>query len=110
MKKLLLLTLAMALTLIGSIQVSAQNMSVKVNVVDSYGPVAGASVMAKGTTNGQATDLDGNATINNVSAQTVLVISFIGCTTQEVTVGNRSEINVTLVEDAEMLEETVLVG
>ena len=110
MKKLLLLTLAMALTLIGSIQVSAQNMSVKVNVVDSYGPVAGASVMVKGTTNGQATDLDGNATINNVSAQTVLVISFIGCTTQEVTVGNRSEINVTLVEDAEMLEETVLVG
>ena len=61
MKKLLLLTLAMALTLIGSIQVSAQNMSVKVNVVDSYGPVAGASVMVKGTTNGQATDLDGNA-------------------------------------------------
>ena len=110
MKKLLLLTLAMALTLIGSIQVSAQNMSVKVNVVDSYGPVAGASVMVKGTTNGQATDLDGNATINNVSAQSVLVISFIGCTTQEVTVGNRSEINVTLVEDAEMLEETVLVG
>ena len=110
MKKLLLFTLAMALTLIGSIQLGAQNMSVKVNVVDSYGPVAGASVMVKGTSNGQATDLDGNATIDNVDAKSVLVISFIGCTTQEVTVGNRSTIDVVLVEDAEMLEETVLVG
>ena len=110
MKKFLSLTLATALMLVCSMQLGAQTRSVKVNVVDSYGPVAGAAVQVKGTTIGAATDLDGNATINNVDAQSVLVISCIGFSTQEVTVGNRTSINVTLQEDAEMLEETVLVG
>ena len=88
----------------------AQNKSVKVNVTDSYGPVAGASVLVKGTTNGDVTDLDGNATIVNVDESSVLVISFIGYATEEVTVGNRSSLNVTLKEDTEQIDETVVVG
>ena len=88
----------------------AQTKSVKVNVTDAYGPVAGASVLVKGTTNGDVTDLEGNATIMNVDASSVLIISFIGYTTEEVTVGNRSSLNVTLKEDTEQIDETVVVG
>ena len=110
MKKFLLLILATASMLAFPAWLGAQTKSVKVNVVDSYGPVAGAAIQVKGTTNGQSTDLDGNATSTNVDAQSVLVVSFIGYVTQEITVGDRSAINVTLEEEAESLEETVLVG
>ena len=110
MKKLLLLITSLSLMLALSMSASAQNKSVKINVVDEIGPVAGASVIVKGTTNGQATDLDGNATINNVDAQSVLVVSSIGYVTEEVTVGNRAQLNVTLKVDSEQIEETVVVG
>lgn len=56
----------MALMLASSQWASAQSRSVKVNVQDSWGPVAGASVLIKGTTTGDVTDLDGNATITNI--------------------------------------------
>ena len=110
MKKFLLLILATASMLAFPAWLGAQTKSVKVNVVDAYGPVAGAAVQVKGTTNGQSTDLDGNATINNVDSESVLVVSFIGYLTQEITVGNRATINVTLKEDTELLDETVVVG
>ena len=96
--------------LISASWASAQSKSVKVNVQDSYGPVAGASVMIKGTTIGDVTDLDGNTTINNVEASSVLVVSFIGMTTQEITVGNLQNIMITLKEDTQLLDETVVVG
>jgi len=110
MKKLLLLILASVSMLAFPAWLGAQTKSVKVNVTDAYGPVAGASVLVKGTTNGDVTDLDGNATIVNVDASSVLVISFIGYTTEEVTVGNRNSLNVTLKEDTEQIDETVVVG
>ena len=110
MKKFLLLILASVSMLAFPAWLGAQNKSVKVNVTDSYGPVAGASVLVKGTTNGDVTDLDGNATIVNVDESSVLVISFIGYGTEEVTVGNRSSVNVTLKEDTEQIDETVVVG
>ena len=90
MKKFLLLILASVSMLAFPAWLGAQNKSVKVNVTDSYGPVAGASVLVKGTTNGDVTDLDGNATIVNVDESSVLVISFIGYATEEVTVGRQS--------------------
>ncbi|MBO4917044.1 MAG: SusC/RagA family TonB-linked outer membrane protein [Bacteroidales bacterium] len=110
MKKFLLLIFASVSMLIFPAWLGAQTKSVKVNVTDAYGPVAGASVLVKGTTNGDVTDLDGNTTITNVDAQSVLIISFIGYTTEEVTVGNRSSLNVTLKEDTEQIDETVVVG
>lgn len=110
MKKLLSFILATACLLLSTMQLNAQTKSVRVNVADSFGPVVGAAVQVKGTTIGAATDMDGNATVAGVTAQSVLVISCIGYTTQELTVGNLNNISVVLAEDAEMLEETVLVG
>ena len=110
MKKFLSFILATACLLLSTMQLNAQTKSVRVNVADSFGPVVGAAVQVKGTTIGAATDMDGNATVAGVTAQSVLVISCIGYTTQEITVGNLNNISVVLAEDAEMLEETVLVG
>ena len=58
-------------------------------VVDAMGPVIGASVVEKGTTNGTVTDFDGNFSLN-VKPGATIVISFIGFETQEIKVGNRS--------------------
>lgn len=80
-------------------------------VVDASGePVIGANVVVKGTTNGTITDFDGNYTIEGVSASDVLVFSYIGYLSQEITVGNQAAINVTLSEDSQALDEVVVVG
>ena len=78
-------------------------------VSDSQGPVIGASIVEKGTSNGVVTDFDGNFTLN-VKPGATLVISYIGYTTQEIAVGNQSNFNVTLQEDNTSLEEVVVVG
>ena len=78
-------------------------------ISDSQGPVIGASVVEKGTSNGTVTDLDGNFTLN-VKPGATLVVSYIGYTTQEIAVGNQSNFNVTLQEDNTSLEEVVVVG
>uniref|UniRef100_UPI0040265ABB carboxypeptidase-like regulatory domain-containing protein n=1 Tax=Parabacteroides distasonis TaxID=823 RepID=UPI0040265ABB len=66
-------------------------------VVDGTGePVIGANVVVKGTTNGTITDFDGNYTIEGVSANDVLVVSYIGYLSQEIPVGSQSSIKVTL--------------
>ena len=67
-------------------------------------------MVVKGTTNGTITDFDGNYTIEGVSANDVLVISYIGYLSQEVPVGNQSMIKVTLKEDTQTLDEVVVVG
>ena len=71
-------------------------------------PIIGASVIVKGTTNGTVTDLDGNFTIQ-VSKENVLVISFIGYKSQEVKLTGPS-VKIVLTDDAEMLNEVVVVG
>ena len=73
-------------------------------------PVIGANVIVKGTTNGTITDFDGNFTLENVPADGVLVVSYIGYLSQEISVGNQSAINVTLKEDTQALDEVVVVG
>ena len=80
-------------------------------VVDATGePIIGASVMVKGTTNGAVTDLDGNYTISNVPAGASLNISYVGYRTQTLPVSGKQNINVTLEEDKQMLDEVVVVG
>ena len=79
-------------------------------VSGSDGPLPGASVVVKGTSNGTETDFDGNYTINNVPSEGVLVFSFVGYVTQEIPVNGQSTINVTLVEDSNQLSEVVVVG
>ena len=78
-------------------------------VSDAFGPVAGANVIQKGTTNGTTTDMDGNFSIE-VPANATLQISFIGYIPQDIVVKNQNVINVLLKEDTQALEEVVVVG
>ena len=78
-------------------------------VVDAQGPVIGASVVEKGTTNGTVTDFDGNFSLN-VKEGATIVVSFIGYETQEIKVGNRDNIEITMRDDNAVLEEVVVVG
>jgi TonB-linked SusC/RagA family outer membrane protein len=78
-------------------------------VSDATGPVIGANVVEKGTTNGVITGIDGDFSIN-VKPGATLVISYLGYTSQEIKVGSQSIINVTLKEDSELLDEVVVVG
>ena len=84
--------------------------TVKGVVEDALGPVAGANVIEKGTTNGTITDADGNFTLNVSSPNAILVISYIGYKDQEIPVNNQTSFNVKLVEDSQALEEVVVVG
>mgnify|MGYP006143140815 FL=1 len=79
-------------------------------VSDKNGPVPGASVLVKGTSNGTQTDFDGKFTINNVNSDAVLVVSYIGMVTQEVSVAGKTTVNVVLKEDLQELKEVVVIG
>jgi TonB-linked SusC/RagA family outer membrane protein len=87
----------------------AQNISVSGTVVDSEGPMAGASVFLKGTTLGTVTNAAGEYTIQAPGGAT-LVFSFLGMITQEIPLNGRSRIDVTMEEDAKKLDEVVMVG
>ena len=78
-------------------------------VVDAQGPVIGASVVEKGTTNGTVTDFDGNFSLS-VKTGATIVVSFIGYETQEIKVGNQDNIQITMKDDNAVLEEVVVVG
>jgi TonB-linked SusC/RagA family outer membrane protein len=71
--------------------------------------VAGASIVEKGTTNGTTTDADGKFFLP-VSENAVLRITYIGYVTQEIAVGSRTDIRVTLSEDVQSMEEVVVIG
>ncbi|HHC79543.1 MAG TPA: TonB-dependent receptor [Flavobacteriia bacterium] len=88
----------------------AQAQTVSGTVSDANGPLPGAAVVVKGTSNGATTDFDGKYTLNEVAPDAVLVISFVGYVTQEINVAGQSTIDVTLVEDANVLNEVVVVG
>lgn len=92
-----------------SISMMAQKVPVSGTVSDQTGPVIGASVIEKGTTNGTMTDNDGHFALT-VSKGAVIEISSIGYKTQEITVGSQTNFTVTLTEDNEFLDEVVVVG
>ena len=80
------------------------------SVLDEFGgPVVGANVVIKGTTMGVVTDIDGKFSIQ-VPANAVLVISYIGYNSMEIPVNGQKSLNVTMKEDAEALDEVVVVG
>ena len=112
-KKLFSLTAALAvlLALLCGISASAQNKAVRGTVVDADGgPVIGAYVTLVGNTSvGAVTDVNGAFSLN-VPAGASLEVSCIGYATQVIPVGDKAVINVVLQEDAELLEETVVVG
>ena len=88
-----------------------QAQSVTGNVKDSMGePVIGATVMEKGTKNGTVTDFDGNFTIKMSSTSHDLQISYVGMKTANVKVGSKTQLDVTLEDDATTLNEVVAIG
>jgi TonB-dependent starch-binding outer membrane protein SusC len=88
----------------------AQEVTVSGKITDVNGlGMPGVNILKKGTTVGTTTDGEGNYSIAAASSD-VLVISFIGYKSQEITVGSQSKINISLVEDVETLQEVVVVG
>ncbi len=83
---------------------------IKGTILDATGmPVIGANVMVKGTTNGTITDMDGKFSLE-VDKNAILVVSYIGYANQEIKVGNQNTLSITMKEDAEALDELVVVG
>ena len=88
-----------------------QDMTVTGKVTDSENePLPGVNVQIQGTTSGTVTDFEGKYSVSIPDGNTTLIFSSIGYTTEEVNVGNRSVINVSMVEDVQALSEVVVVG
>jgi len=87
-----------------------QTITGKVTEIKGNSPLPGVGIIIKGTVKGAATDFDGNYVLENVKSGDVLVFSYIGFNTQEITVGNNTTINVAMVENSETLDEVVIIG
>lgn len=95
----------------GTGTISAQEMEIGGNVVDSKGvPLPGVNIIEKGTLNGTISDVGGAYKISGVDQNGSLVFSYIGYSSTEVQVVNRSVIDVSLNEDISGLEEVVIIG
>lgn len=89
----------------------AQNRNITGKVTDvSNKGIAGATLQIEGTKRYTTTDATGNFSIQSTATNEVLLISYTGFLTQKINVGNKSTINVTLVEDAKLLNDVVVIG
>ena len=105
--KLLKQFMFLSFMLLGSV-IYAQTVSG--TVTGDGGPLPGVNVVVKGTSNGTATDFDGNYSIEGIGSDAILVFSFVGFVNQEVTVNGQSNINVDLQADSEALDEVIIIG
>ena len=103
------LTLLLSAVAVNASPQQVQPVSGRVISLSDNEPLIGVSVVVKGTSAGVITDIDGNYTINVESGQT-LVFSYIGFMTEEVKIGSQRTVNVSLHEDAETLDEVVVIG
>ena len=104
-------TIALYLLLLISSPLYAQSVDVSGRILDETGePLPGVSILEKGTTNGTTTDPSGNYSMEVAGSSSVLVFSFIGYQTQEIPVGNRSTIDLTMQTDVTALQEVVVTG
>ncbi|WP_010662130.1 SusC/RagA family TonB-linked outer membrane protein [Marinilabilia salmonicolor] len=105
-KRVLFLIFGLCLSIASFAQVQVSG-----SVSDSQGePIPGVTVLEKGTQNGVITDIDGNYNLSVAGQESVLVFSFVGMQTQEVTVGGQTTIDVVLSETFTDLDEVVVVG
>lgn len=80
-------------------------------VVDESGePLIGVNIQVKGTNKGTSTDFNGNFTLEDIDEQAVLVVSYIGYQTVDVSVSGKSNLTITLESDSQLLDEVVVVG
>lgn len=94
-----------------SVPLPAQSQRVSGMVTDETGQsVPGVSILEKGSTNGTSTDNEGRYSLNVAGSNSVLIFSFIGYTSQEVTVGSRTSIDMPLALDIKSLEEVIVTG
>ncbi|MGS0523912.1 carboxypeptidase-like regulatory domain-containing protein [Zobellia nedashkovskayae] len=101
--------LALFLTTVGMQGLYAQKTVTGTVLDEANQPIPGANVVVKGTNNGVVTDFDGNFSIE-ASSENVLSISYIGYADQNVTVGNKATITVTMEPDVQQLEDVVVIG
>ncbi len=93
------------------IPLEAPQLNISGSVTDQNGePLIGVNILVEGTTQGTTTDFDGRYTLTNVEEQAVLIFSYIGYQTQRVPIAGKSVIDVTLLTDAQMLDEVIVVG
>ena len=109
-KKLCNVSCMLLIALFLSAMSYAQNIRVSGVVSEGDTPLPGVNVSVKGTTIGMITDSDGSYTLSVPNTNSVLVFTYIGYLKQEIAVGNRTLINVTLVEDTKVLEEVIVIG
>ena len=108
MKKLKQLLLFSFVIIVSSLGYAQQNVSGSIS--DGIGPLPGVTVIEKGTDNGVSSDFDGNYTITTTNQDAILVFSYIGFLTQEISVGDSSNMDVQLSQDVQGLEEIVVTG
>lgn len=85
--------------------------SIEGTVVDQNNePLIGVNIQVKGTDQGTSTDLEGHFSLDNIEENSILVISYIGYQTQEVSVAGESNLNIVLISDTQLLEEVVVIG
>ncbi len=90
---------------------SQQQRTISGKITDEPGePLPGVTVLIKGTTTGTVSDFEGNYTIHGVSSDQILVFSFVGMLSQEILVGEQSNIDVSMVIDAIGIEEVIAIG
>ncbi|MFV0291378.1 MAG: SusC/RagA family TonB-linked outer membrane protein [Mangrovibacterium sp.] len=109
MKKIIMLLFTIFFIGIGVVVAQTQKITGSVTIKEDGKPIAGATILVKGTSIGVITDIDGNFTLQNVPISAkILVISYIGMVTQEVTI--RPQLEIVMEVDSEMLEEFVVTG
>lgn len=105
---------ALALTMGSSVAVAQEQgaFTVSGRIVDaaSKAPLIGVSVVVEGTTNGVASDMDGNYSIEVSGENPVLSFSYLGYDTQNIPVANRTQVNVELRENQAAIDEVVVIG
>jgi len=102
---------ALLFSFVSSVVFAQTGVSLSGKVIDNSGEaLIGVNVQEKGTTNGTITNFDGEFNLTVSGRNAILVFSYIGYITQEIAVGNNSQINVRLMEDTQALDEVVVVG
>ena len=108
MKKILLFSLVLVTTLVTDSWSQGRTISGKVTSIENGDALPGVNILINGTANGIITDVDGNYKLSIPSERTTLTFSFIGYMTQEVEIGARSVIDVTMLTDTKQLSEVVV--
>lgn len=110
MRKFLLTSVCLLLTLCVQLRAQERMVTGTITGSDDGAPLPGVSVVVKGTVKGTNTDSEGKYRISVPDAKSVLIFSFVGFEKQEISVGNRTEINLQLTSDANQLNEVVVTG